>query len=71
MAWLTWVGFLSQRQLLSGGRAGLLALHRCLFFLQICLHVEANLSLGRVSIALMTIKQTNITTNPQSFIITG
>ena len=48
-----------------------LALHRCLLFLQMCLHVEANFSLDRVSIVLITIKKTSIIKNPQSFIITG
>lgn len=71
MAWLTWVGFLCSaaafvlRQSRTSGPAQVLA------FPSNVPHVEANLSRDRVSIVLMTIKQTNIIKNPQSFIITG
>ena len=44
-------------------RARLRALRRSLLFLQMFLCVEANLSLERVSLVLITIKQTSIIVN--------
>lgn len=48
-------------------RAGCLALHRCLLFLEMFLCVEGDLSLERVSIALMTVTQTSIIITQGSF----
>lgn len=59
MAWLTWVGFLSPWQLLSWGTFGAeLGFGPCAG--------EANLSLERVSLVLITVKQTSIIVNQWS-----